>query len=251
MAMYSMVALEAMEMDELLQIASELGAKLTDKSQKRSVIYDILDQQAVQSSASQSGEHTTRRRARIGATREKAGSASPTKVPASTKTSSPTIEQPKDESAKVETQEKPKAEQPKKEPAVEPAAIPEPPKRKRGRPSKAEIAAREAAAKALEEKMKADAYVGPHVYVEVPVADAKAEVAASEATAKKQADMPDFVAEQIMKSPAATETSTTEEAAVDASELKRAMQKTNAEGIDIEVMRAAAEAAKRQLGVRS
>lgn len=239
-----MVALEAMEMDELLQIASELGAKLTDKSQKRSVIYDILDQQAVQSSASQSGEHTTRRRARIGATREKAGSASPTKVPTSTKTSNPTIEQPKDEPVKVETPEKPKAEQPKNEPAVEPAAIPEPPKRKRGRPSKAEIAAREAAAKALEEKMKADAEAEAQINVEVPVTDAKAEVPALGAAVKKQADMPDFVAEQIMKSPAATETSTTEEAAVDASELKRAMQKTNAEGIDIEVMRAAAEAAK-------
>ncbi len=242
--MYSMVALEAMEMDELLQIASELGAKLTDKSQKRSVIYDILDQQAVQSSASQSGEHTTRRRARIGATREKAGSASPTKVPASTKASNTTIEQPKDEPVKVETQEKPKAEQPKNEPAVEPAAIPEPPKRKRGRPSKAEIAAREAAAKALEEKMKAEAEAEAQVNTDVPVTNAKAEVPALGAAVKKQADMPDFVAEQIMKSPAATETSTTEEAAVDASELKRAMQKTNAEGIDIEVMRAAAEAAK-------
>ena len=64
MAMYALTALEAMELEDLLRIAAEIDAKITDKGNKRGVIYDILDRQAVQSSETQMGERT-RKRARV------------------------------------------------------------------------------------------------------------------------------------------------------------------------------------------
>ena len=218
MAMYSMTALEGKELAELLQIAADMDAKITDKADKRSVIYDILDCQAVQNSENQTGERT-RKRTRI-SVKDKVSAKE--KVVAEAKPAAATAETPA---------------------AATPAeqAAPEPPKRKRGRPSKAEIAAREEAARQAREKELAS---------QVQELDFKEENAVQ---AKTDDPVPDFVAEQMQQAASAEaeqpeqekqeEQKETAAPEVDSEALRQKMQSEETT-TEEDMLRMAAEAAK-------
>ena len=217
MAMYAMTALEAMELEDLLRIAAEIDAKITDKGNKRGVIYDILDRQAVQSSETQMGERT-RKRARVSVKNNSKEEEAPAKI-------SP------EASATPTTEIKP-VETPAE--AVAEVGVVAPPKRKRGRPSKAEIAAREEAARLERERAEKERQEPHFEFTE----DEEISV---EKGNKKEDAVPDFVAEQMAQAEAAS--AEQGEPVVDADTLRRQMQPSEA-AIDREVLRSAAKAAK-------
>lgn len=217
MAMYAMTALEAMELEDLLRIAAEIDAKITDKGNKRSVIYDILDRQAVQSSETQMGERT-RKRARVSVKNNSKEEEAPAKI-------SP------EASATPTTEIKP-VETPAE--AVAEVGVVAPPKRKRGRPSKAEIAAREEAARLERERAEKERQE-PHFEFK------EDEEISVEKGNKKEDAVPDFVAEQMAQAEAAS--AEQGEPVVDADTLRRQMQPSEA-ATDREVLRSAAKAAK-------
>lgn len=217
MAMYAMTALEAMELEDLLRIAAEIDAKITDKGNKRGVIYDILDRQAVQSSETQMGERT-RKRARVSVKNNSKEEEAPAKI-------SP------EASATPTTEIKP-VETPAE--AVAEVGVVAPPKRKRGRPSKAEIAAREEAARLERERAEKERQE-PHFEFK------EDEEISVEKGNKKEDAVPDFVAEQMAQAEAAS--AEQGEPVVDADTLRRQMQPSEA-ATDREVLRSAAKAAK-------
>lgn len=217
MAMYAMTALEAMELEDLLRIAAEIDAKITDKGNKRGVIYDILDRQAVQSSETQMGERT-RKRARVSVKNNSKEEEAPAKIRP-------------EASATPTTQIKP-VETPAE--AVAEVGVVAPPKRKRGRPSKAEIAAREEAARLERERAEKERQE-PHFEFK------EDEEISVEKGNKKEDAVPDFVAEQMAQAEAAS--AEQGEPVVDADTLRRQMQPSEA-ATDREVLRSAAKAAK-------
>ena len=217
MAMYAMTALEAMELEDLLRIAAEIDAKITDKGNKRGVIYDILDRQAVQSSETQMGERT-RKRARVSVKNNSKEEEAPAKIRP-------------EASATPTTQIKP-VETPAE--AVAEVGVVAPPKRKRGRPSKAEIAAREEAARLERERAEKERQE-PHFEFK------EDEEISVEKGNKKEDAVPDFVAEQMAQAEAASVEQG--EPVVDADTLRRQMQPSEA-ATDREVLRSAAKAAK-------
>jgi len=151
MNFYSMTQLESMNVEELRTIADELDTSSKKSTDKQTLIYDILDAQAEQRSTGQAPS-APKRRPRVG-------------------------EKTEPKSAVVEKNEASAS-------GELAAEIPEPPKRKRGRPSKADIAQREAYEKAVAEKALQ------------PSEDAKQ---AEQEEKKKSAEqeMPDFINEQL------------------------------------------------------
>lgn len=217
MAMYAMTALEAMELEDLLRIAAEIDAKITDKGNKRGVIYDILDRQAVQSSETQMGERT-RKRARVSVKNNSKEEEAPAKI--------------RTEASATPTTEIKPVETPAE--AVAEVGVVAPPKRKRGRPSKAEIAAREEAARLERERAEKERQE-PHFEFK------EDEEISVEKGNKKEDAVPDFVAEQMAQAEAAS--AEQGEPVVDADTLRRQMQPSEA-ATDREVLRSAAKAAK-------
>lgn len=217
MAMYAMTALEAMELEDLLRIAAEIDAKITDKGNKRGVIYDILDRQAVQSSETQMGERT-RKRARVSVKNNSKEEEAPAKI--------------RPEASATPTTEIKPVETPAE--AVAEVGVVAPPKRKRGRPSKAEIAAREEAARLERERAEKERQE-PHFEFK------EDEEISVEKGNKKEDAVPDFVAEQMAQAEAVS--AEQGEPVVDADTLRRQMQPSEA-ATDREVLRSAAKAAK-------
>lgn len=152
-----MTQLESMNVDELRAIADELNTVGKKSTDKQTLIYDILDAQAEQRSAGRPAPTTPKRRPRVG---EKA-------EPVSVAT--PKAEEKKDEATELEQPE-----------------LPEPPKRKRGRPSKADIAQREAYEKAIAAKKS-------------QVSEAPKTMEQTEAKKESESEMPDFVNEQLQQ----------------------------------------------------
>lgn len=145
--MYKIEELEAMSEAQLRELANSMGIEKTDAVDTADLLYQILDVQAVNEAAS-TPEPGKRRRERI---RQPAAQANGTEVTKDDAVASKnknkkenkiTIEPVKNE---PQTQEQP-SESEQQAPAVEL------PKRKRGRPSAAEKAAREAALKAMQDQ---------------------------------------------------------------------------------------------------
>ena len=128
---------QLLEKDEagLQDIAQQLNVKDIEGKSKENLIYDILDAQAEQTAGN---ETPVKRRTRI-VKRNEADHIFSTNLTPAKNTESDAEEA---ASAKKQTSEKADED-------AQPEAIIAPPKRKRGRPSKAEIAAREAAEAAL------------------------------------------------------------------------------------------------------
>ncbi|MBR1712976.1 MAG: transcription termination factor Rho [Alloprevotella sp.] len=166
MAFYSMSKLEGMTEEELRTIADELKTGNRKTDDKQTLIYSILEAQAEQGAEANPAPVRTRR----------------TRITTKRSTATPVAT-----SSTEETKEEPPTAT--EQPAPEAVA---PPKRKRGRPSKAEIAAREAAAKAAAEaaQLPFDA-----AEKEEKPATAADEVATS--APQPQAEVPEFVAEQL------------------------------------------------------
>ena len=141
--MYNINQLNEMSDEQLRDLAKSMGIKRVDSIDHDDLVYQVLDQQA-ETEAANASEPVKRRRERIRQPAAKANGNEVTKDDAvATKTS-------KNNQKKTKAEEAPKAEDTPKEvkpamPAVEQPAEAEPPKRKRGRPSAAEKAAREAA----------------------------------------------------------------------------------------------------------
>ena len=141
--MYNINQLNEMSDEQLRDLAKSMGIKRVDSIDHDDLVYQVLDQQA-ETEAANASEPVKRRRERIRQPAAKANGNEVTKDDAvATKTN-------KNNQKKTKAEEAPKAEDTPKEvkpamPAVEQPAEAEPPKRKRGRPSAAEKAAREAA----------------------------------------------------------------------------------------------------------
>ena len=141
--MYNINQLNEMSDEQLRDLAKSMGIKRVDSIDHDDLVYQVLDQQA-ETEAANASEPVKRRRERIRQPAAKANGNEVTKDDAvATKTN-------KNNQKKAKAEEAPKAEDTPKEvksamPAVEQPAEAEPPKRKRGRPSAAEKAAREAA----------------------------------------------------------------------------------------------------------
>ena len=141
--MYNINQLNEMSDEQLRDLAKSMGIKRVDSIDHDDLVYQVLDQQA-ETEAANASEPVKRRRERIRQPAAKANGNEVTKDDAvATKTN-------KNNQKKTKADEAPKAEDTPKEvkpaiPAVEQPAEAEPPKRKRGRPSAAEKAAREAA----------------------------------------------------------------------------------------------------------
>ena len=145
--MYKIEELEAMSEAQLRELANSMGIEKTDAVDTADLLYQILDVQAVNEAAS-TPEPGKRRRERIRQPAAKANGTEVTKDDAvasknkNKKENKITIEPVNNE---PQTQEQP-SESEQQAPAVEL------PKRKRGRPSAAEKAAREAALKAMQDQ---------------------------------------------------------------------------------------------------
>jgi transcription termination factor Rho len=141
--MYNINQLNEMSDEQLRDLAKSMGIKRVDSIDHDDLVYQVLDQQA-ETEAANASEPVKRRRERIRQPAAKANGNEVTKDDAvATKTN-------KNNQKKTKAEEAPKAEDTPKEvkptmSAVEQPAEAEPPKRKRGRPSAAEKAAREAA----------------------------------------------------------------------------------------------------------
>ena len=145
--MYNINQLNEMSEDQLRELAKSMGLKKVDSTSHDQLVYDVLDHQA-ETEAANSPEPGKRRRERIRQPAAKANGADVTKDDApATKSKN------KKEKNKEESEAKPQAapapvEQPQEN--EQPAPVVEAPKRKRGRPSAAEKAARDAAIKATQ-----------------------------------------------------------------------------------------------------
>ena len=165
--MYNISDLEALSDADLKKVAEELGIKKIDLSAKQELIYSILDEQAIAKAAS-------------GASRKREASGEEPKKRTRKKKEAP---------AEAKEPQSP-APSPEAAPAAASApaeeAAPEQPKRRRGRPSKKELAERQA--------VKVDATM-----TEAPADEAAAQVA--EAPAKEQAPEPAAKSEEAAPAP--------------------------------------------------
>lgn len=142
--MYNIDQLNQMSDEQLRELAMSMGIKKADSIDHDVLVYEVLDQQAV-AEAANSSEPTRRRRERI---RQPAAKANGNEV---TKDDAVPNKKNKKEDKKAAAPKPEATDKPQEEHADE--ATPQPevieaPKRKRGRPSAAEKAAREAALKA-------------------------------------------------------------------------------------------------------
>ena len=134
--MYNIDQLNGMSDEQLRDLAKSMGLKRVDSIPYDDLIYQVLDHQA-ETEAANAPEPTKRRRERIRQPAAKANGADVTKDDAvATKNKNKKDNKPEAELESIQ-QEAPKIDEP-----VDPAV--EQPKRKRGRPSAAEKAAREA-----------------------------------------------------------------------------------------------------------
>ncbi|MBR1449098.1 MAG: transcription termination factor Rho [Prevotella sp.] len=148
--MYTKEQLEQMAIPELMEIADELGVKVSQDDELETVIYDILDK-AAETASSSTGAATKRKRTRIAkkdtdrvyTVNGNEGENFDVKNQKNMNVEAPSLFS--DEPAPSAEQAESAAEEPK--PAEEPKAAEEP-KKRRGRKSKAEKAAEEAAAAA-------------------------------------------------------------------------------------------------------
>ncbi len=138
--MYNIEQLNEMTEAQLHELAKSMGLKKVDSLEREALVYEILDHQA-ETDAANTPEPVKRRRERIRQPAAKANGTDVTKDDAvATKSKN------KKEKKKVSDEAKVEAE-PQAQPQAEEQAAPvvETPKRKRGRPSAAEKAARDAA----------------------------------------------------------------------------------------------------------
>ncbi len=138
--MYNINQLNQMSEEQLRELAKSMGLKHVDSFDHDSLVYEVLDHQA-ETEAANAPEPTKRRRERIRQPAAKANGNEVTKDDAVAT---------KNKKKKQDITDEPKVEETPQKPADEvadeqPAAV-EQPKRKRGRPSAAEKAARETAA---------------------------------------------------------------------------------------------------------
>ena len=142
--MYNIDQLNQMSDEQLRELAMSMGIKKADSIDHDVLVYEVLDQQAV-AEAANSSEPTRRRRERI---RQPAAKANGNEV---TKDDAVPNKKNKKEDKKAAAPKPEATDKPQEEHADEATLQPEvieAPKRKRGRPSAAEKAAREAALKA-------------------------------------------------------------------------------------------------------
>ena len=180
--MYNINQLNEMSDEQLRDVAKSMGIKRVESTDHDALVYEVLDQQAVAEAANSAPEPGRRRRERIRQPAAKANGNEVTKDDAvQTKSKNK-----KNNNEQNVAEVKPVTEEMPKETPVtvekEQEAAPEPPKRKRGRPSAAEKAAREAA-KIAEEKSQEES-------VPVPEVQEPVEQAAPEQTPRRRGRKP-------------------------------------------------------------
>ncbi len=153
--MYNINQLNEMSDEQLRELAKSMGIKRVDSIEHDSLVFQVLDTQA-ETEAANAPEPTRRRRERIRQPAAKANGNEVTKddavAPKSNKNNTKKTEQDKLDVPVVKTNNEPQ-EAPAAETAEQP--VTEAPKKKRGRPSAAEKAARDAAIKQEAEAQKA------------------------------------------------------------------------------------------------
>ena len=169
--MYNINQLNAMSDEQLRELAKSMGIKRVDSTDHDDLVYQVLDQQA-ETEAANAPEPGRRRRERIRQPAAKANGNEVTKDDAvQTKSNNKNKKNNNEQNA---AEDKPVAvETPKEIPVVEEKEqepAPEAPKRKRGRPTAAEKAAREAADQTLAEKQPEE--VAPVPEAQEPVEQA-------------------------------------------------------------------------------
>ena len=160
--MYNIEQLEAMSEAQLREVAATMGIKKIDSYDARGLLYQILDEQAVNGPAEEAAntpEPTKRRRERIRQPASKANGNEVTKDDAvANKKTKDNNKKKVNKAADAEpalSKEETMAEQPAANAVDEKPDTAATPKRKRGRPSAAEKAAREAAEKISAEEQQA------------------------------------------------------------------------------------------------
>lgn len=172
--------------EELKAIAEQINIEYKDEQDRNDIIYKILDAQAENSAKENSSASTTKRRTRI-VKRNEADHVFTTDL---------SVQKKADEQTADTIVQNSKSTEVKTTTDNTESIVVAPPKRKRGRPSKAEIAAREAAAKAAElaaQKQKEEAEAKA---AQTEISNEEQEAATT--IAQTQADdIPDFITEQI------------------------------------------------------
>ncbi len=172
--------------EELKAIAEQINIEYKDEQDRNDIIYKILDAQAENSAKENSSASTTKRRTRI-VKRNEADHVFTTDL---------SVQKKADEQTADTIAQNSKSTEVKTTTDNTENIVVAPPKRKRGRPSKAEIAAREAAAKAAElaaQKQKEEAEAKA---AQAEISNEEQEAATT--IAQTQADdIPDFITEQI------------------------------------------------------
>ena len=172
--------------EELKAIAEQINIEYKDEQDRNDIIYKILDAQAENSAKENSSVSTTKRRTRI-VKRNEADHVFTTDL---------SVQKKADEQTADTIAQNSKSTEVKTTTDNTESIVIAPPKRKRGRPSKAEIAAREAAAKAAElaaQKQKEEAEAKA---AQTEISNEEQEAATT--IAQTQADdIPDFITEQI------------------------------------------------------
>lgn len=172
--------------EELKAIAEQINIEYKDEQDRNDIIYKILDAQAENSAKENSSASTTKRRTRI-VKRNEADHVFTTDL---------SVQKKADEQTADTIAQNSKSTEVKTTTDNTESIVVAPPKRKRGRPSKAEIAAREAAAKAAElaaQKQKEEAEAKA---AQAEISNEEQEAATT--IAQTQADdIPDFITEQI------------------------------------------------------
>ena len=179
--MYNINQLNQMSEEQLRELAKSMGLKRVDSFDHDSLVYEVLDHQA-ETEAANAPEPTKRRRERIRQPAAKANGNEVTKDDAVAT---------KNKKKKQDITEEPKVEEAQQKPADEvadeqPAAV-EQPKRKRGRPSAAEKAARELEAAAVESQEDANEKSQPAKDEKVGTAEEPATKRRGRGRSKKQA----------------------------------------------------------------
>lgn len=172
--------------EELKAIAEQINIEYKDEQDRNDIIYKILNAQAENSAKENSSASTTKRRTRI-VKRNEADHVFTTDL---------SVQKKADEQTADTIAQNSKSTEVKTTTDNTESIVVAPPKRKRGRPSKAEIAAREAAAKAAElaaQKQKEEAEAKA---AQTEISNEEQEAATT--IAQTQADdIPDFITEQI------------------------------------------------------
>jgi len=141
--MYTISQLQAMSEQELRELAQSMGIKKSDSTDVNSLVFDVLDQQAIDEAAN-APEPQKRRRERIRKQPEpvKAGGSNAAREAANKTKQEKQEDKKQDNNKSLDEEFQAVMEQAVQQEQPEP---PQQPKRKRGRPSAAEKAAREAA----------------------------------------------------------------------------------------------------------